>query len=88
MAKGSFVILGLVMLFAGIFSTATTAIGIQAYNKDELSKFKEDNKNNFNFLIINLVSALLVIIIASVVMYFGIKNDAPAPGMSTDMSSM
>lgn len=85
MASTSLLVLGFVMLFAGVFSTATTAIGIQAYNEPCLTDFKERNKNTFNFLIVNLVSALVTIITASIAMYFGMKSDAPA---YTDMSSM
>lgn len=57
----------IVLLLAGIFSIATTSIGIQCANAN--SAYKEEHSSNQTFLIVNLVSAILVVIIALVGIY-------------------
>lgn len=59
-----------ILLLAGIFSIATSSIGIQCYTesmdktitKDDA--YKTSHQTNNNFLIVNLVSAILVTLIA------------------------
>ncbi len=50
-------------MLAGTFSIATSAIAIECYNKDE--KFKQEKQTNFAFVITNLGSAILAVLIAS-----------------------
>ena len=57
----------IVLLLDGIFSIATTSIGIQCSNDNP--KYKEEHQSNQTFLIVNLVSAILVTIIAIVGVY-------------------
>jgi uncharacterized membrane protein YidH (DUF202 family) len=49
---------GVFLLVVGVVSIASSSIGINCYNncKDQ----KEANKNNFNFLVLNLVLAILL----------------------------
>lgn len=48
------------MLFGAVFSIATSSIGIECYNSDDTgTKQKDEKTGNFNFLVINLVSALM-----------------------------
>lgn len=61
-----------ILLIAGILSVATSAIGVKCSNA--CTTFKENNQNNFRFLIVNLVSAIVVIIIALIGTYFTIKK--------------
>lgn len=67
---------GFIMLVAGTFGVAATAIGTECYNQDTESgkKFKQDKKKNFNFLVSNLVCAILLILSGSGAMYLGVKG--------------
>jgi len=58
----------IVAIIACIFSIASTAIGIQAINEN--STWKDKHINNFNFLIINLVVAIIVFLLSCVGLYF------------------
>jgi uncharacterized membrane protein YidH (DUF202 family) len=51
---------GVFLLFVAIIGIATSSIGIDCYNKCKTEK--ENSKNNFNFLIINLVSSILLVL--------------------------
>lgn len=88
MANTSLLALSFVLLITGVFSTATSSAGIQAYDQVQLKDFKEKNINTFNFLIFNVVSGIVVILIASVGLYFGTKGGSAASAGYTDMSSM
>ena len=59
------------MLVGGIFSIATSSIAINCYNKNE--KTKEETPSNFNFLIFNLVCAILLVLIGCISIYFAFK---------------
>lgn len=50
----------IIMILAGIASIATSSIAIQAYNKCNSPNLKEEHPNNFNYLVINLVLAILL----------------------------
>jgi hypothetical protein len=56
------------MFVAGILFVATSAIGMECYNVNQ--DFKNQKESNWYFLIANLVSAILTILIASMSMYF------------------
>ncbi len=53
---------GVFLLVVGIFSIASSSIGINCYNKCE--QVKSASKNNFNFLVINLVLSILLTLAA------------------------
>lgn len=55
-----------------IFTIATTSIGIECYNSNE--NFDDDKKNNFNFLIFNLVCAIFVMLAVCIYIYIKIKS--------------
>lgn len=61
---------GLSLLIAGVFGLAASSIGTECYNKND--SFKQTKINNFNFLIVNIVSAILLILLGSASMYFGV----------------
>ena len=61
-------VVGLIMLVAGIASIATSAIGIQAYNKDP--QLKSDHPSNFNYLVINLILAIALVFGSFGVFYY------------------
>lgn len=56
-------ITAILMTVAGIFSTTTSSMAVDCYNNNE--SYKTENENNFIFLIVNLVSAILIILIGS-----------------------
>jgi hypothetical protein len=57
------------LLSTGTFLIAASSIGIEAYNKNQT--FKDQKKNNFNFLIFLLVCAILCTLMSFGGMYLG-----------------
>ncbi len=62
----------LVSVIASIFSIASTAIGIQVF--DNCLEFRTTHKNNYNFLIINLVVSIVVLLLAFVALFFHFRQ--------------
>jgi uncharacterized membrane protein len=60
----------MILLIAGIFSIATSSIGVQCHNKNE--EYKRANESNQTFLIVNLVSAVMVTLVACFGIYSGV----------------
>jgi hypothetical protein len=59
------------MLIGGVFSIATSAIATQCYNSDgKGTDLKSASPNTFNFIIVNMVSAILVVLSAVAGIYF------------------
>lgn len=58
----------LCLLITGILYIATTSIGIQCLNE------KKETGSSYYFLIINLVSAILVVLSAIIMLYMSITN--------------
>lgn len=59
------------LLITGIMSVATTSMAIECYNK--YSDFKRSKGDNFNFLVVNLISAIFMIIM-SFAMFFILRS--------------
>jgi len=70
------VVTALVILIGGIFSTATSSIAVECYNKPENEAFKKEKQNNFNFVILNLISAILMILVGLYCLYAGATADS------------
>jgi hypothetical protein len=63
--------IALAMIIGGIFSIATSSIATECYNSDMKGvDLRDQKRNNFNFIIINLVSAILVVLSGSAGVYF------------------
>lgn len=60
-------IVEIIMLIAGVFYIATSSAAIQCYRSNEV--YKNDNTPTYNFIIVNLVSAILTVILAFVGLY-------------------
>ena len=56
-----------ILLIAGIFSIATSSIGLQC--SASCNDYKSAHSSNYTFLTVNLVSAILVALIAIVGIY-------------------
>ena len=56
-----------ISVIACIFSIASTAIGIEAFNSN--ITWKNNHKGNFNFLVINLVVSIIVLLLAFVALF-------------------
>lgn len=56
------------MLLGGIFSIATSSIAVECYNKNE--SLKKEKQTNFNFVVSNLVCAIILIIVGCISIYF------------------
>lgn len=67
----------IILLLIGIFSTATSSIGIQCSNENPA--YKDEHPRNKGFLIANLVSAILAIIIAIAGIVMAVKGDSSMP---------
>jgi uncharacterized membrane protein len=65
----------ILLLLAGVFHIATTSIGIQCSN--EAPGYKEKHPSNGGFLISQLVSGILVTILAIVGMYLAFTDKVP-----------
>jgi cytochrome bd-type quinol oxidase subunit 1 len=63
----------LAMLIAGIFSIATSSIAIECYNQDSSKDFKASKQNNFNFVVINLVSAIITVLLGAFCIYAAVQ---------------
>lgn len=58
------------LLLVGIFSIATSSIAIECYNKNET--MKNEKKDNYNFIIVNLTFAILMVLVSFASAYFAI----------------
>lgn len=64
-------IISLFILIGGIFSIATSSLATSCYNNDgKGTDMKAAAPNSFNFIIVNLVCAILVVLSGSAGMYF------------------
>ena len=57
----------IVSVIASIFSIASTAIGIQAFNNN--TPWKNSHLTNFNFLVVNLVVSIVVLLLCFVALF-------------------
>ncbi len=62
----------LVSLIASIFSIASTSIGIQAFNNND--PWKRSHMTNYNFLIINLVVSIIVLVLSIIALFLYYKQ--------------
>lgn len=60
------------LLVVGILSIATSSIAIECYNKNE--QMKTDKKDNYNFIIVNLTFAIVMVIVSFASAYFAIRG--------------
>jgi TRAP-type C4-dicarboxylate transport system permease small subunit len=61
------------LLITAILLVATTSIATECYNEN--TSFKDKKKDNFTFLIVTLVSAILMILSALSIIFLGFKAD-------------
>ena len=64
------------MFVGGIMSIASSSIGTQCYNENP--KIKEEKASNFKFLVTNLVSAIIIVILGCISMYLAFKASSRA----------
>lgn len=57
---------------AAIFAIATSSIATECYDKNET--FKESKKDNYNYIIVNLVSNILMLLVAIFSIYLSFKG--------------
>jgi heme/copper-type cytochrome/quinol oxidase subunit 2 len=62
----------LITLIAGVFMIATSAIGKECYDKNP--KMKEEKKSNDNFLILNIIMAVVVVLVSFLLFYLGFQK--------------
>jgi uncharacterized PurR-regulated membrane protein YhhQ (DUF165 family) len=67
------IITACLLLSAGVFLVATTSIATECYNEN--TGFKDKKKDNFTFLVVTLVAAILLIISAGGSIFIGLKED-------------
>jgi hypothetical protein len=76
-------ILGIIMLVAGIASIATSSIGIQAYNQCDKPNLKEAHPSNFKYLVFNLILAIALVLGSFATFFYATK----VPSFSLDALS-
>ena len=62
------------VIVVGIASIATSSIGIQAYNQCTSPSLKADHKYNFNWMVLNLILAILATLLGSAMLYFSVSG--------------
>jgi len=58
-------------IITAIFAMATSSLATNCFNVNE--KYKEENKDSFNYIIVNLVSNILMILISIGSIYMSVK---------------
>ncbi len=64
----------IIALISSIFSIATSAIGIDSMNQKENVTYLNKHKINHNFLIFNLIIAIIVVFISGAGIAYKIKS--------------
>ena len=59
-------------IIISIFSIASNAIGIEAFNKND--SWRKDHKGNFAFLIINLIVSIILLLLSSVALFLNLRK--------------
>jgi hypothetical protein len=67
-------LVAILIIISSVLSLSASSIGIQNYNKSENEGLKEQDKSKYYFLVANLVSAIILIIIAAAMIYFSIMS--------------
>lgn len=65
-----FMALALILLIIAITSIATSSIGIQCYNKCDSPNMNKEMPKNKNYLVINLVLSILLLLISFPALYY------------------
>jgi hypothetical protein len=73
-------VFGVFLLVVGIVSIASSSIGISCYNK--CSEQKQENKSNFNFLVLNLVLSIVLTLAACGFLFLQVTQASKFAGMS------
>ena len=60
------------LLLVGILSIATSSIAIECYEKN--AQMKTDKKDNYNFIIVNLTAAIIMVFVSFASIYFSIRG--------------
>lgn len=60
------------LLLVGILSIATSSIAIECYNTNE--SMKTDKKDNYNFVIVNLTFAIIMVLVSFASAYFAVQQ--------------
>ena len=60
------------VIVAAIFAIATSSIATECY--DQNATFKESKKDNYNYIIVNLVSNILMLLVALFSLYLSFKG--------------
>lgn len=60
------------LLLVGILSIATSSIAIECYNANEA--MKNTKKDNYNFIIVNLTFAILMVVVSLASAYFAVQQ--------------
>ena len=69
-------LIAIIIIIAAIFSIATSSIGVECYNYDKSGKTLQSEKpSNLSFLVYNVVSAALMIVLGLISIYIGWNAD-------------
>lgn len=69
-------LIAIIIIIAAIFSISTSSIGVECYNYDKSGKTLQSEKpSNLSFLVYNVVSASLMIVLGLISIYIGWNAD-------------
>jgi hypothetical protein len=60
------------IVIAAIFGIATSSIATECFNKNE--SFKNEKKDNFNFVVVNLVCNIIMLLLGFGCIYLAIQS--------------
>lgn len=72
MANIRMIVTALAIVVAAIFGIATSSIATECYNSEKKgTELKEEKKDNFNFIVINLVCNIVMLLLGFGCIYLG-----------------
>jgi uncharacterized membrane protein len=74
MANTQMLMLACAVVISAIIGIATSSIATECFNDEKHKKFKEEKKDNFNFVIVNLVCNILMILMGFSCTYLAIRG--------------
>lgn len=74
MANAQMLFVALAVIISGIFGIATTSIATECFNDEKHKAFKDSKKDNFNFVIVNLVCNIIMLLIGISCTYMAIRS--------------
>jgi hypothetical protein len=69
MANSQLLSTGMIFLISGIFGIATSSIATQCYDDNKV--YKDSKKDNYSFVLVNLVCNIFILLLSLYSLYLG-----------------